>query len=151
METDMRTVATALIAAAGVLLSAGPYAQAKPNFSGTWVLDAEKTAAAAAGVTPIAIVMNAATLKITAPSKDGSGTATTYNLDGLGRTTIVMPSRGGQIKEEISTASIEGDKVVIRITGTHGDSVARWYLEGAWLVNERTTRAETVKSFYKKR
>ena len=47
-------------------------------------------------------------------------------------------------------ARFEGDKLVIRTTGTNGDSVASWYLEGSWLVNERATKAGTLKTFYKK-
>jgi hypothetical protein len=143
-----------LTAAAVFLVSAAPTAQTKPNFSGRWVLDAEKTAAAApaaaaSGASPITIAMNAATLKITVPSKDGSGNTTTYKLDGSERKTIVMPVRGQTI-EEVSKATADGAKVVIRTTGTKGETVASWYFEGAWLVNERTTPAGTFKAFYRK-
>jgi len=149
----MRTMTTVMWAVM-VLVSASPFAQARPNLSGKWVLDAAKTAAAgppgAAGVGPITIAMNAASVRITVPSKDGSGKATTYRLDGPMKKIRMAPVGGGVTTEENLTASIEGDKVVIRTTGTNGDSVTSWYLEGSWLVNERATSAGTVKTFYKK-
>jgi VCBS repeat-containing protein len=150
----MRRTATVSSAVAVVLLSAGPHAQAKPNFSGKWVLDAEKTAAAApaaaaGGVSPITISMNATTLKITVPSKDGSGTTTTYKLDGSDHKTIVM-SRDGKTTEQVSKATIEGAKVVVKSTGSNGETAATWYVDGQWLVNERTSKAGTFRTFYKK-
>jgi len=144
-----------LIAAALLFVSTASTAQTKPNLSGKWVLDREKTAAAApaaaaGAVSPITIAMKAATLKITVPSKDGSGTTKTYTLDGPERKTIVIAGRGGETREEVSKATIEGARVVIRTTGTNGDSVASWYREGSWLVNERTSKTGTVTTFYKK-
>jgi hypothetical protein len=152
----MRKIATAMSAAAVVLSSAGLYAQARPNFSGKWLLDAEKTAAAAQGGgrldSPITIAMDAVTFRITRPSKDGSGTATTYKLDGPERKTkVVRPGDpSGQTIEEVSKATIEGSKVVIKTTGTNGETASVWYLEGGWLVNERTGPAGVFKAFYRK-
>jgi hypothetical protein len=60
-----------------------------------------------------------------------------------------MMGRGGQT-EQISKAKLDGAKVVITTTTPNGDQVASWYMEGDWLVNERTTPAGALKTYYKK-
>lgn len=157
----MRRIATAVSAVAVVLLSASLFAQAKPNFSGKWVTDAEKTAAAnpamagrggggggrgggGGGTGPQTFTMDATMLKIERTGQDGTVTATIYKLDGSESKNM---ARGG---EQVSKAKIDGDKVVITTTTANGDSVTKWYMEGEWLVNERAFGENTIKTYYKK-
>jgi hypothetical protein len=159
----MRKMATAMSAVAVVLFSASLLAQAKPNFSGKWVVDAEKTAAAmpaamaggggggrgggrgggAAG--PMTITMDAAVLKMDRTGGDGAVTTTSYKLDG---SESKNPGRGGA--EQVSKATIEGAKVVIKTMGQNGETVQSWYMEGDFLVNERSFGENVLKTFYKK-
>lgn len=157
----MRRIATAVSAVAVVLLSASLFAQAKPNFSGKWTTDAEKTAAAnpapaggggggrgggrggAAG--PMTITMDATTLKI---ERDMGGTAMTqtYKLDGSESKNMGMGRGGAAGAEQVSHAKIDGMKVVIVTTTPNGDQTTTWSMDGDWLVSDNGTR----KTYYKK-
>jgi len=95
----MKRMTAALTVAAAVVLSGSLLAQAKPNFSGKWIQDAEKTAAANPAMagrgggggggrmggggapTPQTFTMDATTLKIERTGQDGTVTATVYKLD----------------------------------------------------------------------
>jgi len=162
----MRRMAAAASAVAVVLFSASLFAQA--NFSGKWAPDTEKNAAAMAAMAgaggggggrmggggrgggggPMTVTMDAKMLKIERTGQDGSVTAQTYMLDGSESKNMMM-GRGGQT-EQISKAKLDGAKVVITTTTPNGDQVASWYMEGDWLVNERTTQAGAMKTYYKK-
>ena len=166
----MRRIATAVSAVAVVFLSASLFAQAKPNFSGKWAPDAEKTMAAMPGMAagggggaaraggggggrggaagPMTVTMDAAMLKIERAGQDGTMMATTYKLDGSESKNMAM-GRGGQT-EQVSHAKIDGAKVVITTAGANGDQVSSWYMEGDWLVSERTTPNGPQKTYYKK-
>lgn len=156
----MKRMTAALSVAAAVVLSASLFAQAKPNFSGKWAVDAEKTAAAnpamagrggggggrgggAAG--PTTITMDATSLKMETTGGDGTVTARVYKLDGSESSN---PGRGGAA--QISKAKIDGDKVVITTAGQNGDQVTKWYMDGEWLVSERAIGENTLKTYYKK-
>jgi hypothetical protein len=163
----MRRVATILGTAAVVMLTASVYAQA-PDFSGTWTLDAEKTAAAApAGAPagggggrggggggraggPMVLKQDAKVLTITRTMGENQ-VVTTYNLDG-------SPSKNagrgqGGATEVTSTAKWDGAKLVV--TSDNGQTVT-YSMDGAWLV-ATTTRpgrdggpATTTSVYYKK-
>ena len=161
----MRRIATAVSAVAVVLFTASLFAQAKPNFSGKWTMDAEKTTAAnpapaggggggraggggggrgggAAG--PMTITMDAMMLKMERSAPDGSTTAQTYKLDGSESKNMMM-GRGGQT-EQVAKATIDGAKVVIKTQGPNGEVVTTWSMDGDWLVSDNGTR----KTYYKK-
>lgn len=158
----MRRIATAVSAVAVVLLSASLFAQAKPNFSGKWAPDAEKNAASApagggggggrgggrGGGGPMTVTMDATMMKIERAGQDGSMMATVYKLDGSESKNMAM-GRGGQT-EQVSKAKIDGAKVVISTMGPNGEQVSSWYMEGDWLVSERTTQNGPQKMYYKK-
>jgi hypothetical protein len=158
----MKRMTAALSVAAAVVLSASLYAQAKPNFSGKWVADAEKTAAAmpagaaaggggrgggrgGGGTGPMTITMDAATLKIETTGGDGTVTARTYKLDG---TESSNPGRGGNM--QVSTVKVDGAKVAITTQGQNGPTTQTWYMEGDWLVREQTFNEMVIKTYFKK-
>lgn len=165
----MRRVATFLGTAAVVLMATSVYAQA-PDFSGTWTLDAEKTAAAnpnaggggggrmggggggRMGGAPIVFKQDAKTLVITRTMGEMQ-MVTTYNLDGSPSKNQGMGRQGGAAPEITSTAKWDGAKLVV--TNDNGQSVT-YHMDGAWLV-QSTTRpgrdggaATTNSQYYKK-
>ena len=97
---------------------------------------------------PMTVTMDAAMLKIERAGQDGTMTASTYKLDGSESKNMAM-GRGGQT-EQVSHAKIDGAKVVITTTTANGDQVQSWYMEGDWLVAERTTPNGAQKTYYKK-
>lgn len=159
----MRRIATAVSAVAVVLLSASLFAQAKPNFSGKWTMDAEKTAAAnpapaagggggraggggggrGGGAGAMTVTMDATTLKMER-DMGGNMMATIYKLDGSESKNMAM-GRGGQT-EQVSHAKIDGAKVVITTAGPNGDQTTTWSMDGDWLVSDNGMR----KTYYKK-
>lgn len=161
----MRRIAMAVSAVAVVLLSASLFAQAKPNFSGKWTADMEKTMAAnpnmggggggmrmgggggGMGGGATTITMDAAALTIERETPNGAQKQV-YKLDGSESTNMMM-GRGGQT-EQVSKATIEGNKVVIKTQGANGEQVTSWYLDGDYLVSERTTQNGAQKTYYKK-
>lgn len=159
----MRRVATFLGTAAVVLMATSVYAQA-PDFSGTWTLDAEKTAAAnpnaggrgggRMGGAPVVFKQDAKTLVITRTMGENQ-MVTTYNLDGSPSKNMGMGGgrQGGAAAEVTSTAKWDGAKLVV--TNDNGQTVT-YHMDGAWLV-QTTTRpgreggpAMTTAQYYKK-
>lgn len=164
----MRRVATFLGTAAVVLMATSVYAQA-PNFSGTWTLDAEKTAAAnpapagggggrmgggggRGGGGAVVYKQDAKTLTITQTMGENQ-IVTTYNLDGSPSKNQGM-GRGGEAPPAVtSTAKWDGAKLVV--TNDNGQTIT-FHMDGAWLVRS-TTRpgreggpAITTVQYYKK-
>jgi hypothetical protein len=155
----------ALGTAAVVLLATSVYAQA-PNFSGTWTIDAEKTAAANPNAGgggggrmgggggrmggPMTLTQDATKLVIAQTMGENTVT-TTYNLDGSPSKNMAM-GRGGQT-EITSTAKWDGAKLVV--TSDNGQTIT-FSMDGAWLVRA-TTRpgreggaATTTTQYFKK-
>jgi hypothetical protein len=169
--SNMRRVATLLSAAVILAFVAGVYAQGKPNFTGKWAMDTEKTAAAntapaggggggggrgggggggrgGAGGGDMTITMDAATMKIERAAM-GGGTApapTVYKLDGSESKN--MAGRAGQETEQVSTAKWDGAKLVITTKNPNGDRTTTYYMDGAWLVSEASQNNR--KTYYKK-
>ena len=132
-------------------------AQTHPDFSGTWVVDAEKTAAAAgrsgsgrAGA-PITIKQDADVLT----SIRTNGEKTVYRFDGTAVRNALppaSPTRGTSPAAapgsyETSKSSWQGAKLVTILTGTgpNGPTEAtesRW-MEGQWMVTETTRKTPT--------
>ena len=171
----MRRIAAMTSAAAMVLLvSASVLAQGKPNFAGTWTIDAEKTAAAnpapagggggggragggggggRGGGGPITIKQDGTTLSIERQGPNGPQVST-YNLDG-------KPGKMTQGQAEIAyTAKVVGSTIEIETTRDMGGqpvvSKQVWSMEGDYLVQASTAPGReggaptTRKTYYKK-
>lgn len=164
----MRRVTAAISALAVVLATSVLFAQAKPNFAGTWTREAPAGAPAGGapggggggggrggggggwGMEPT-ITQDAATLKVTYM---GGGQAPapmtlTYKLDGT-ESKNTMNGRGGAT-EVTSKAKWEADKLVITTTTANGDQVLKVGLEAGKLVLERDTPNGPMKTTYTKK
>jgi len=164
--------ATAVLGAAAVLWATAASAQDKPNFSGKWQLDAEKTAAAnpqgtgrgggggggggrggGMGTGPIAITLTGADLAVERETPQGAMT-TTYKLDGSEQT-VSMGQGDAKVK-----AKWEGATVVIETTRMFNENSittkAVYSMEGDYLVIATTSPGRgggepvTRKQYYKK-
>lgn len=162
----MRRV-TAVLGAAMILLASAASAQ-KPDFSGTWTVDQDKTnavnpapqgggAPGGRGMGmgmggPMTLKLDAGSLTIERQGPNGAQ-STVYKLDGSA-TTVSMGQREGTAK-----AMWEGNTIVIATTmeGPQGPITTKavYALEGEYLVvaNTRPGRdgeAMTRKTYYKK-
>lgn len=142
----MRRVTTAMSVMAVLLWATAAYAQ-KPNFSGKWTVDAEKTAAAnpnamagggggggrgggRGGGGSFEIKQDATSLTRTAIQQDGSmGTPQVYKLDGS--PSKIMMGRAGQETEVTATAKWVGNTIEIVTTTQNGESKAVYSMDGA--------------------
>ena len=141
-----RTMAVA--GAAMVLWATAASAQGKPT-SGKWQLDTEKTTAAnpegagggggrrgGGGMGPVALTVDAATLKVERETQQGAVT-TTYKLDGSEQT---MTMGQGEAKAK---AKWEGNTIVIETTRTMGENTITtktvYAMEGDYLVIATTS------------
>ena len=157
-----------------VLLAAGVFAQGKPNFAGTWTVDAEKTAAAnpappaggggggggargggggGRGGGPMTITQDAASLTIARETQNGP-VSTVYKLDGS-EMTVTMGQGEAKVK-----AHAEGATIVVETTRDMGGMMmttkAVYSMEGDYLVVASTQPGRqggeptTRKTYYKK-
>ncbi len=171
MRAKALVTATALVLVAAVGLSA----QARPDFSGKWVMDPAAAPAAPAGGggggrgggrgggggagfgPEFTATQNASTLTISRMQGDQTITAT-YNLDGSESKNTVA-GRGGQ-QEQVSKATWDGNKLVIVTTLDLGGNAVEQRrvlsIEGGNLVVEQTAPGRgggeptTTKLVYKK-
>jgi hypothetical protein len=138
-----------------MFVAASAFAQAKLDFSGKWAIDAEKTTAAGGraggrgGAGAMTVTMDATTLKIERVGQNGT-TTQTYKLDGSESKNMMMGRGGGEPTEQVSTAKVDGAKVVITTKTANGEQVSSWYMDGDWLVSERTGQNGAQKTYYKK-
>ena len=134
----MKRVSAVVSAAAVVLWVAGAFAQGKPNFSGTWTIDAEKTTAAGGragrggGGGGMTIKQDATSLTLTA-GREGA-TPIAYKLDG----TAVQITTGREGATASSKAVWEGNTIVVTTTLPAGERKAIYAMEGEWLVVSTT-------------
>jgi len=151
----MRRFTMALGVMAAVLLVAGVSAQNKKDFSGKWILDAEKSGGATANAapgrgrggqaSPIEVRMDSKTLVVITTRTGQDGTVTTatstYNLDGSDSKNMGgnRAAGAGGAADQISNAKWDGDKLVITIKDS-GNKVSYW-LDGANLVRESLNAA----------
>ena len=145
----------AMTAALVVALAVAGYAQ-KPDFSGTWTLDAEASGMTGGGAPggggggggrgmmgPMTVKQSGDTLSIERQGPNGAMT-TTYKLDG---TETEVPMRGGTAK---ASAKWDGSKLVITTKTENGDQTQTWSLAGSTLTIERTGGRGPAKAVYKK-
>jgi hypothetical protein len=144
-----------MIATAVLAVATMAFAQAKPDFSGTWAPDAAAAPAAPAGTGgggggggrgmagPMTVKQDGDTLTIERTMGDNKVTQT-YKLDG---SESKNAGRGGEV---VSTAKWDGSKLVITTKTENGDQVQTWSMEGGNLTIERTGGRGAGKTTYKK-
>jgi hypothetical protein len=149
---NSRFFPTAIAAIVGLSVSLG--AQAKPDFSGKWVIDPPPAAgsasegraggrgAGAAGFQPgfgpeFTVKQDAKTVTIT---RGGQTSTLVYNLDGSESKNMV--TRDGQQQEQVAKATWEGNKLTIvtfvSFQGNTGEQRRALSLEGGNLVIDQT-------------
>ena len=163
----MKLARTGIIAAAVLSVASIAFAQAKPDFSGSWTVDAAAAAPApgAGGAGrgrggmggPMVVKQTADTLTVET-TRGETKTVATYKLDGTESVNKVSMGRGENATEieAKSTAKWDGSKLVISTTrpgqdGTPMTSAQTWSLDGGVLTIERPGRDGAVtKVVYKK-
>ena len=163
----MKLARTGIIAAAVLSVATMAFAQAKPDFSGTWTPDQSAAPAGGGGcgqgggggrgggmMGPMTVKQTADTLTIQRTMGENTQT-TTYKLDGTESENKMM-GRGGQEMVSKSTAKWDGSKLVISTTRTGQDgspmtTTQTWSLEGGNLTIESPGRDGAVqKRVFKK-
>jgi hypothetical protein len=162
----MKRARVGIIAAAVFAVTSLAFAQAKPDFSGTWTLDAEASGMAA----PPAgggggrgggggALGQGGTIKQTADTLTIERTmgenkvVINYKLDGTESKNTMM-GRGGTPVESVSTAKFDGPKLTIvskqDMGGQMVESTSVWTVSGSTLTVESTNARGTQKRVYKK-
>jgi hypothetical protein len=162
----MKRARIGIIAAAVFAVAAVAFAQAKPDFSGTWTLDPEASGMAAGGGPgggggrgggalgngPATVKQTADTLTIERTMGENKVTLT-YKLDGTESKNTMM-GRGGNQMESTSTAKLDGSTLTITTKQDMGngpmESTQKWTLAGSVLTVESTNARGTQKRVYKK-
>jgi hypothetical protein len=163
-----RAIFVAVALAAFVALPAASWAQAKPDFSGSWTMDATKSDPAPArggggagggggrgggrgggGGVPMAMTIKQTAATLTMDYTAGQAIQTlTYKLDGTESTNTIGP---GEAK---SKAAWDGAKLTITTTqdfnGNTVESKDVYSMDGANLVRENTRGTMTRKIVYTK-
>jgi hypothetical protein len=148
--------ATAVLSRVALVLVTATLAAQTPNFTGKWVIDADKSPAPAGGGFvggPLTITQDAKTFKAERVIADNTFTQI-YNLDGSpSKNTMNM---GGNVVEQESTARWDGSTLVITTKGPNGDTVVKHSMDGADLKVEITRPGRqggppaTTVTYYKK-
>jgi hypothetical protein len=165
-EQRMKRARIGIMAAAVFAVAAVAFAQAKPDFSGTWTLDPEASgmAAPAPGGAPAgtggrggggALGNGPATVKQTADTLTIERTmgenkvVTSYKLDGTESKNTMM-GRGGTPMESVSVAKFDGGKLVITTKAGENETTQTWSLAGGVLTIDSTGGRGPQKRVYKK-
>jgi hypothetical protein len=168
-EQRMKRARIGIMAAAVFAVAAVAFAQAKPDFSGTWTLDPEASgmAAPAPGGAPAgtgggggrggggALGNGPATVKQTGDTLTIERTmgenkvVTTYKLDGTESKNTMM-GRGGTPMESVSVAKFDGGKLVITTKAGENETTQTWSLAGGVLTIDSTGGRGPQKRVYKK-
>ncbi|HEX6324046.1 MAG TPA: hypothetical protein VFZ36_10000 [Vicinamibacterales bacterium] len=153
-----------------VLFTAGMMAQAKPDFSGTWTLDPEKSVmpqgrgagmgggrAGGMGGGPITITVEGQKMSISRTMGQSGNTVTTvYMLDGTASKNTMAGRGGAEPVEVVYTSKWNGAKLVTTIANPRGTSTETRWIEADGTMVVETTRtnpqgeAVTSKQVYKK-
>jgi hypothetical protein len=161
----MKRARVGIIATAMFAVAAMAFAQ-KPDFSGTWTLDAEASGTAAGGGQgggggrgggalgngPATVKQTADALTIERTMGENKVTMT-YKLDGSESKNTMM-GRGGTPVESTSTAKFDGSTLTIVTKQDMGngpmETTQKWSLAGSTLTVESTNARGTQKRVYKK-
>ena len=133
----MRRLTAVLSAAAIVMATVGVFAQAKPDFSGSWTLVPAADAAGGGGGRgggrgggggatwgqSATVKQSATSLSVTyTTGREGAAPVTlTYDLSGKPSTNKMM-GRGGEATDQTSTAAWVGNSLVITTKTANGES-----------------------------
>jgi len=145
----MKRVRTGIIATAVLAVATIAFAQAKPDFSGTWAPDPPPAADAGGGGGrgmgggPMTVKQTATELTVEREGRNGK-TSTVYKLDGS-ETKITM----GQ-NEGTASAKWDGSKLVISTKVGENASTQTWSLDGGVLTIDRTGGRGPSTTKYKK-
>ena len=159
----MKRARVGILATAVFAVASMAFAQAKPDFSGTWTLDTSAAPAPGAGGGgqraggmggPMVVKQTADTLSIER-TRGENKTVTTYKLDGTESTNSMMAGRDGGTVEVKSVAKWDGSKLTITTKrpgqdGTLQESTETWSLDAGNLTIERTGGRGASKQVYKK-
>ena len=149
----MKVARVGIIAAAVLAVASIAFAQ-KPDFSGTWTLDAAASGIEAGGGGRGGLGQGA-TVKQTADTLTVERTfgenkiTSTYKLDGTESKNTIM-ARGGQQTEAVSTAKWDGAKLTITTKFGENENTQVWSLAGDVLTIESTGGRGPQKRVYKK-
>jgi hypothetical protein len=155
----MKVVRVGIIATAVLAVATMAFAQ-KPDFSGTWTLDAEASGMPAGGGgggggrgggglgQAATVKQSADTLTIERTMGENKVTSN-YKLDGTESKNTMM-GRGGEAMEATSTAKWDGSKLIISTKVGENTSTQVWSLAGNVLTIEITNARGTQKRVYKK-
>jgi hypothetical protein len=146
----MKRARTGIIAAAVLAVATMAFAQAKPDFAGSWAPEVDPAAAPPAGGGgrgmgggPMTVKQTATELTVERQGRGGP-VSTVYKLDGS-ETKISM----GQM-EGTATAKWSGDKLVITTKAGENETTQTWSIAGGVLTIERTGGRGPSKTVYKK-
>ena len=147
----MKRARIGILATAVFAVATLAFAQAKPDFSGTWTPEVDPAAAAGGGGGggrgmgggPMTVKQTATDLTITREGRQGQVT-TAYKLDGS-ETKVTM----GQM-EGTATAKWEGNKLVITTKVGENANTQTWSLDGGVLTIDRTGGRGPSTTKYKK-
>jgi hypothetical protein len=152
----MKLARVGIIATAVLAVATMAFAQ-KPDFSGTWTLDAEASGMPAGGGggrgggglgQGATVKQTADTLTVERTFGDNKVTST-YKLDGTESKNTMM-GRGGEQMEAVSTAKLDGGKLTINTKVGENQSTQVWSVAGNVLTVETTNARGTQKRVYKK-
>lgn len=153
-----------------VLLTAGMMAQARPDFTGTWTLDAEKSVMpqgrgagmgggrqGGMGGGPLTIAVEGQKMSISRTmGRSGNTRTTVYMLDGTASKNTMGGRGGAGPTEVVYTSRWEGARLVTTIAYPRGTATeTRWIEADGTMVVEMTRtnprgEAVTTKLVYKK-
>jgi hypothetical protein len=148
----MKRARIGMVAIVALSVATAVFAQAKPDFSGTWTPEPAADAMAPTGGGggggrggggPMTVKQTADTLSIERQGRNGAMT-TNYKLDGS-ESEITM----GQMTAKAS-AKWDGNKLVITTKTDQGEQTQTWSLSGGTLTIERTGGRGPSKTTYKK-
>jgi len=156
----MKRARIGMAAIAALAVATVAFAQAKPDFSGTWTPDAPAAPAAGAppaggapggggggggrgGGGPMTVKQSATELTIERQGPNGA-VSTVYKLDGT-ESKISM----GQM-EATATAKWDGPKLVITTKSERGEQTQTWSVDGGVLTIDRTGGRGPSSTKYKK-
>ncbi|MEP6916954.1 MAG: hypothetical protein ABJC89_14975 [Acidobacteriota bacterium] len=162
----MKRARVGLIGAAIFAVAAVAFAQAKPDFSGTWTIDADASGMAAppaggappagapggggggggrGGGGPMTVKQTATELTVERAGRNGGApVATVYKLDGTPSTVQMGQNEGS------ATTKWDGSKLVITTKAGDNETVQTWSVAGTALTIESTGGRGPQKRVYKK-
>ena len=143
----MKRARVSMLAIVGLAVATIAFAQAKPNFAGTWTPEPAAGAAGGGGGRgfngPMTVKQTETDLTVERQGRNGAQ-STTYKLDGTA-SKVTM----GQM-EATATAKWDGDKLVITTKTDNGENTQTWSMENGMLKIDRTGGRGPSSTTYKK-